>query len=62
MVVPGLKASYGDPSLWEIMQQSVFDTGLGNGISIDKIGGSPRAEAVRRPVVAPLVRYGCDGD
>ena len=40
----------------------MFDTGPGNEIAIDKIGGSPLAEAVPRPVVAPAVRYACDGD
>jgi hypothetical protein len=44
-----------------IRQLSVFDTGLGSEIPIDKIGGSRPAEALRRRVVAPSVRYACDG-
>ena len=41
-------------------QLSVFDTGLGNEIPIDKIAGSRAAEAMRRLVVAPPVRYAYD--
>ena len=38
----------------------MFDTGLGSEIPIAKIGGWRAAEAVRRLVVAPPVRYACD--
>ena len=43
-----------------ITQLSVFDTGLGSEIPIDKIGSWRPAEAVRPLVVDPLVRYVCD--
>ena len=43
-----------------IRQLSVFDTGLGSEIPIDKIGGWRPSESVRRLVVAPPVRYACD--
>ena len=57
--MPSSQAYDIDESLLRIKQLSVFDTGLGNEIPIDKIGGSRPAEAVRRLVVAPPVRYAC---
>ena len=58
--MPSPRAYDSDKSLWGIKQLSVFDRGLGNEIPIDKIGGSRPAEAGRRLVVAPPVRYACD--
>ena len=60
VAVPSSRAYAVDESLWGIKQLSVFDTGLGNEIPIDKIGGLRSAESVRRLVVAPPVRYACD--
>jgi hypothetical protein len=59
--VPSSRAYDIEQSLRGIKQRSVFDTGLGNEIPIDKIGGSRPAKAVLRLVVAPRVRYACDG-
>ena len=60
LAVPNSRAYDSDQSLWGVKPLSVFDTGLGSEIPIDKIGGWRPAEAVRPPVVVPPERYACD--
>jgi hypothetical protein len=54
--VPGIPQG---PESVGIKPLSVFDTGLGTEIPIDKIGGSRPAESIRRRAVAPPGRYAC---
>jgi hypothetical protein len=57
LAVLGSRATTATGVCGGIKQLSEFDTGLGSELPIDKIGGSRPAEAVRRRVVAPPVRY-----